>query len=131
MKTMKTIMLLAIILFAGITANAQTAVNTPIEDFFIGKWTLNVTGLPQGDAIMLLIIEKKDGQLCGSLGGEHGESPNKLTKVEIKDKTLNVRFMGGGWDVPMYLDKKDDKSVTGSMNDMFDVEGTKVIEVVK
>lgn len=136
MKTMKTMMLLAMILFAGIAANAQTAAtttvaNTPMEDYFIGKWNLNVMGLPSGDEVMLLVIEKKDGKLSGFIGGANGENPNKLTKVEIKDKSLNVRFMGDGWDVPMYLDKKDDKSVTGSMNDMFDIEGTKVIEVVK
>jgi len=42
-----------------------------------------------------------------------------------------VRFMGDGWDVPMYLDKKDDNSITGSMNDMFDVTGTKIVEEAK
>lgn len=130
---MKTVLFMAIMLIAGLTANAQTTTQandstlTPSEKYFVGQWKLNVYGLPQGDAVMLLIIEKKDGKLGGTLGGEHGESPNKLTKVEIKDKTLTVRFMGGGWDVPMYLDKKDDKSVTGSMNDMFDVDGTKII----
>lgn len=137
MKTTKKIMLLAIMLIVGfVAAHAQEANTanqdlTPMEKYFVGKWKLNVYGLPQGDAIMLLVIEKKDGKLSGSLAGEHGESPNKLTKVEIKDKTLNVRFMGGGWDVPMYLDQKDDKSITGSMNDMFDVNGTKIVEEVK
>jgi hypothetical protein len=133
MKKMKKMLLLAIVLIAGMAANAQTTAttNTPMEDYFIGKWKLAVFGLPSGDATMLLVIEKKDGKLCGTLGGEDGSNTNTLTKVEISKNTLSVRFMGGGYDVPMYLDKKDDTSVTGSMNDMFDVTGTKVVEVAK
>jgi len=102
--------------------------NTVVEDFFIGKWKLEVYGLPTGDATMLMVIEKKDGKLEGTLGGENGENPNQFTKVEIDKETLLVRFMGGGYDVPMYLDKDGDNAVLGSMNDMFDVEGKKIIE---
>jgi len=137
---MKTMMFVAMMLIAGYNVNAQTSTtpapiaasaNTPMEDYFIGKWKLNVFGLPAGDAVMLMVIEKKDGKLVGTLGGENGENPNKFTKVEISKNTLLVRFMGGGYDVPMYLDKKNDKEVTGSMNDMFDITGTKVVEVIK
>jgi len=137
---MKTMMFVAMMLIAGYNVNAQTSTtpapiaasaNTPMEDYFIGKWKLNVFGLPAGDAVMLMVIEKKDGKLVGTLGGENGENPNKFTKVEISKNTLLVRFMGGGYDVPMYLDKKNDKEVTGSMNDMFDITGTKVVEPAK
>jgi hypothetical protein len=140
MKTMKKMMFVAMMLIAGYTVNAQTSTtpapiaasaNTPMEDYFIGKWKLNVFGLPSGDAVMLMVIEKKDGKLVGTIGGENGENLDKFTKVEISKNTLLLRFMGGGWDVPMYLDKKDDKSVTGSMNDMFDIEGAKITEEVK
>ncbi|MDP4270622.1 MAG: hypothetical protein Q8909_10915 [Bacteroidota bacterium] len=136
MKATRKIMLTALFLIAVIAASATTSQNadttlTPSEKYFIGKWKLNVYGLPQGDAKMLMVIEKVDGKLQGTLGGEKGENPNKFTKVEIKGNTLNVRFMGGGWDVPMYLDKKDEKKITGSMNDMFDVDGTKIVEDAK
>jgi hypothetical protein len=110
------------------TSENSATVNTETENFFIGKWKLDVYGLPQGDAKMLMVIEKKDGKIAGWLGGENGEEPNQFTKVEIDKKTLLVRFMGGGWDVPMYLDKDGDDTVVGSMNDMFDVEGAKVNE---
>lgn len=109
-------------------SESSTVANTPMEDFFIGKWKLDVYGLPQGDAKMMMVIEKKDGKLAGWLGGENGEEPNEFTKVEIEKETLYVRFLGGGWDVPVYLDKDGDDAVVGSMNDMFDVEGTKVKE---
>ena len=92
-----------------------------MEEFFVGKWKLLVEGLPTGDAEMLLVIEKKDGKFEGTIGGMNGEDTSKLVKVEIKGKTLNVNFMGGGWDVPIYLDKEKDGSISGSMNDMFDI----------
>lgn len=135
MKAIKKMMVLAVLLVATLVVNAQTSEKgkgdsdlTPAEKFFIGKWKLLVEGLPQGDATMLLVIEKVDGKYQGTIGGENGEGANKLTKVEINKKTLNVNFMGGGWDIPIYLDQDKDGSVSGSMNDMFDVTGTKVVE---
>lgn len=135
MKTMKKMMILAILLVATLAVNAQTAQNnksdsdlTPIEQFFIGKWKLLVEGLPQGDATMLLVIDKIDGKYEGTIGGENGENPNKLTKVNIDKNTLNVNFVGGGYDIPVYLDKEKDGSISGSMNDMFDITGTKIVE---
>ncbi|PTN07462.1 hypothetical protein [Mangrovibacterium marinum] len=139
MKRLEKVLVMVVVLVGALAfqVNAQESAatpeksvvaNTPAEDFFIGKWKLDVYGLPQGDAKMLMMIEKKDGKLAGWLGGENGEEPNEFTKVEIEKETLYVRFLGGGWDVPMYLDKDGDDAVVGSMNDMFDVEGTKVKE---
>ncbi len=132
---MKKMMILAILLVATLAVNAQTTENnksdsdlTPIEQFFIGKWKLFVEGLPQGDATMLLVIEKINGKYEGFIGGENGENPNKLTKVNIDKNTLNVNFIGGGYDIPVYLDKEKDGSISGSMNDMFDITGTKIVE---
>lgn len=139
MKRLEKVLVMVVVLVGALAfqVNAQESAATPeksvvantlAEDFFIGKWKLDVYGLPQGDAKMLMMIEKKDGKLAGWLGGENGEEPNEFTKVEIEKETLYVRFLGGGWDVPMYLDKDGDDAVVGSMNDMFDVEGTKVKE---
>lgn len=124
MKKLNQILALAFILFAGIFINAQTQ-NSDTEKFFVGKWKLMVYGLPNGDTPMVLNIEKKDGVLSGTLG-DGGANDNKLTKVEINKTTLEMNFIGGGYNVPMYLDKKGDNEVEGSMNDMFDVKGTKI-----
>ncbi len=78
---------------------------------------------------MLLVIQKNDeGKLEGTIGGMDGSATSKLTKVVIKDKTLQVNFLGGGYDVPIYLDREKDGTITGSMNDMFDCTGTKIEE---
>ncbi|WP_051590684.1 hypothetical protein [Flavobacterium daejeonense] len=133
MKTISKMLMMVILLIAGFTANAQTAPATdtnltPMEQYFIGKWKLDVFGLPSGDGVMILTLTKTDGVLGGTIGNEGTAETLKLTKAEIKGNTLAVRFIGGGWDVPMYLDKKDETSLVGSMNDMFDVEGKKIIE---
>ncbi|MCW3807740.1 hypothetical protein [Plebeiibacterium marinum] len=137
MKVLKSVMMMAFLLVATSVVNSQakgdnsaedSTVKTEIEDFFIGTWKLDVYGLPQGDAVMTMVVEKKEGKLSGWLGGENGEEPNEFTKIEIEKETLYVRFLGGGWDVPMYLDKDGDDAVIGSMNDMFDVEGKKKVE---
>ncbi|WP_281631591.1 hypothetical protein [Flavobacterium luteolum] len=127
MKTISKTLIMIMLLIGGFAANAQKADGnlTPSEKYFIGKWKLDVFGMPQGDAVMILEVTKTDGVLGGTIGNE-GTAALKLTKAEIKDNTLTVRFLGGGWDIPLYLDKKDETSVTGSMNDMFDIEGKKI-----
>lgn len=122
---MKKIIFALMMLMAGTATFAQTS----NEDFFIGKWKLFVEGLPTGDADMLLVIQKNDeGKLEGTIGGMDGSATSKLTKIVIKDKTLQVNFLGGGYDVPIYLDREKDGTITGSMNDMFDCTGTKIEE---
>jgi len=124
MSKLKSLLLLSVLFFAVSAAKAQTK-NTDIENFYIGTWKLMVSGLPNGDTEMYLIIEKKDGQLTGSIGGKNGEGANKLTKASIDKETFNANFIGGGYNVPLYIDKKGDNKVEGSMNDMFEITGTK------
>ena len=122
MKTISKLFVFAFVLFAGAMTFAQS--KEADEAFFIGKWKLMVYGLPNGDTPMVLKIQKIDGVLTGTIG-DGGANDNKLSKVVINKNTLETNFIGGGYNVPMYLDKKSDNEVEGSMNDMFDVKGTK------
>lgn len=125
---MKNLFMMLLMVFSSMTLFAQSS-NQSDEEFFIGKWNLFVEGLPTGDAEMLLVIQKDaEGKLQGTIGGTDGSGTNKLTKVVIKDKTLQVNFLGGGYDVPVYLDREKDGTITGSMNDMFDCTGKKIVE---
>ncbi len=117
------------ILFALMMLLASTATfaQSSNEEFFLGNWDLFVEGLPTGDAHMLLVIKKdENGKLTGTIGGLDGSATSTLTKVVIKGATLQVNFLGGGYDVPIFLDREDDGTITGSMNDMFDCTGKKI-----
>lgn len=128
---MKNLFMMLLMLFSSMTMFAQSS-NQSDEAFFLGKWNLFVEGLPTGDAEMLLVIKKDaEGKLGGTIGGTDGSGTNKLTKVVIKDKSLQVNFLGGGYDVPVYLDREKDGTITGSMNDMFDCTGKKIVEKKK
>lgn len=132
MKVMKQMTFLVILLLAGFITNAQSneaakADTTPMEDFFIGKWKLQVEDLPSGDGKMVLILKKQDGKLVGTLGDDKSQA-TELKKVEIEDKTIYITFMGGGYELVMELEKQNDGTVAGMLNDMFDTTGTKVVE---
>ncbi len=96
-------------------------------DYFVGKWKVLVTGLPQGDVTEYVIFERKDGKLTGQLIDDKGK-PTQFSKVEEKEKTATAYFTAGAYDVYFYLEKKDDNNVTGSMMDMFDCTGIRVVE---
>lgn len=121
---MKKLFMIAVMFLTSMSMFAQ--VEQSDEEFFIGNWILFVEGLPTGDTEMLLIIKKNDeGKLEGTIGGTDGSATSKLTKIVIKDKTLQVNFLGAGYDVPVYLDREEDGTISGSMNDMFDCTGKK------
>lgn len=131
-------LLAVIVLFSAVSfANGQAKVdsNSAVkteslsddEKFFLGKWDLMVYGLPDGDTKMVLNLVKKDGELSGTIG-EGSDKDNKLTKIKISKNTLEINFIGAGYNIPVYLDKKEDGTVEGSMNDMFDIKGKRAKE---
>jgi len=122
----------AILVFAGIfflllsnDANAQAQTGT---DYFAGKWNVLTTGLPDGDAKMLVVFERIDGKLTGAMLDEVKKTKNVFTKVEEKEKSVTGYFTAGGYDCFLFLEKKDDNNVTGSLMDMFDSTGVRVVE---
>jgi len=121
-----------ILFFAGIFflllsfgANAQAKTGA---DYFVGKWNVVVAGTPNGDAKMLVKLEQKDGRLTGNLSNPGQSEPVKFSNVEVKENSVTVYFTSSGYDVYLTLEKKDDNKVEGSMMDMFDAKGDRVIE---
>ncbi len=100
------------------------------NDFFVGKWNFEVTGMPQGDATMVLTLKRaEDGSLTGSIIRGEGEAPIQLTRVdEKKDKSITAYFKAGGYDCYIFAEKTGDDEVEGSVMDMFDAIGKKVKE---
>lgn len=130
---MKKYLVLAVMLLVSAVTFAQdNKKDLTGEAFFIGQWELSVEGLPTGDAKMLLTITKnEDGSLSGGIGGMDGAEAAKLTRISVEENTLTVNFNGNGFDVPLYLDKEEDGTVSGSMNDMFDVTGKRYVKEEK
>jgi hypothetical protein len=101
-------------------------------DFFAGKWNVVVAGTPNGDAKMLVNIERKDGKLTGGITNPGETEPVKFTNVEEKETSVTMYFNASGYDVYLTLEKKGDNKVEGSMMDMFDAKGERVAgDVVK
>lgn len=122
-------------LFAGLcllvlsfNAKAQTS---PASDYFVGKWNVEVKGTPQGDAKMILMLERKDGKLSGYQFAKEKPDTVKFTKVEEKEKSVTVYFSTQGYDVFITMEKKDDDHVTGNLMDMFDATGERMKEAAQ
>ena len=125
MKRMNVFLVGLIMILSSISLHAQ---NAP-ADYFVGKWTVSVVDTPMGDMTMNIAIERVDGTLTGTLGGGEMEAI-KFSKIEeVKDKSVTLYFSTpDGYDVYIYLEKKDDNSVKASIMDMFDASGIRVIE---
>jgi hypothetical protein len=125
MKKLVVLLMMAVFL-SGIQSNvAQAAVQSDGEEFYIGKWELMAFGLPDGDTKMMMEVSKKDGKLIGWVGSP--EQRFEFIEVTIKGDKLSVFFVSNGYDA--YIDlEKDGEKVVGTMNDMFDMTATKIVE---
>ena len=122
MKKFRSIFIGLFILLFAAGVKAQTA----NADYFAGKWSVLVKGLPNGDAKMFFVLEKKDTSMTGVVQDSTGTQISKIDKVELNGNTATVYFSAQGYDVNMAMTKKDDDHVTGSLMGMFDAEGERI-----
>lgn len=120
MKKLFVFILVPFFIFMSTGAMAQSQ-STP--DYFAGKWNMLVKGLPNGDTKMIVVLDKKDTTLAGTIQDSVGTEISKFSKVELRENGVTVYFTAQGYDVYMTMNKKDEDHITGSMMDMFDAEG--------
>ena len=111
-----------------LTLNAQTQNG---RDYFMGKWNVVIAGTPNGDAKMIVSLEKKDTTVTGVVLDTANTEIAKITKIELKDTSVTVYFNAQGYDVYLVLEKKDDDHTAGRLLDMFDAKGERIREIKK
>ena len=127
MKNLRAFLTGIFFLVLSIVSNAQSKAGA---DYFNGKWSVLLKGIPGGDSKMILILESKNDSIAGIVQDTTGTEISKITKVELKETEITVYFFAQGYDVNLLLIKKDEDHVTGSLMSMFDVEGER-IKVIK
>jgi hypothetical protein len=122
MKNVKLNLVLMLFVLMSIAMKAQEKPN----DYFVGRWSVLVQGTPNGDSKMPITLSLVDGKLQGGLEDGKGGIATKFDKVEVKENTVTVYFVGGGYNCYISLDKKDNNTAVGSLMDMFDATATRV-----
>ena len=106
---------------------ASVPVQTSPADYFVGTWNVKVSGLPDGDKDMVVLFEKKDGKLAGGIVDAATKKVNPFTSVTQTDNKVSASFMNEepNMEISLSLEKKDDTKITGSLMDMFTMEGSR------
>ncbi len=126
MKKLSTVFLLSFFSLLFFSPGLQAQTNP--EDYFVGTWNVKAFGLPDGDKDLVLQFEKKDGKLSGGfVDPATNKVINPFTSVELASNKLKANFVAPEQQMDVYLtlEKKDDTNVTGSIMDMFNMEGSK------
>jgi hypothetical protein len=123
MRKVSVLLSIAVMLLAGLSLQAQTP-----EDYFTGDWKVVVIGTPNGDAEMIMHIERVEGKLKGELRGEEGGDPIKIDRIEEKENAISVYYFAAGYDVSMDFEKVDENNLKGSLLGMFTANGTRIVE---
>ena len=121
---MKRVSLLLVgIFFLGYNASAQTS-----ADYFAGKWSVLLKGVPGSDARLIFALEKKDSSITGVVQDSTGKEISRITNSELKESQVTLYFNARGYDVNLLLTKKDNYHITASLMGMFDAEGDRIKE---
>jgi len=123
MRKVSVLLSIAVMLLAGLSLQAQTP-----EDYFTGDWKVVVIGTPNGDAEMIMHLERVEGKLKGELRGEEGGDPIKIDRIEEKENAISVYYFAAGYDVSMDFEKVDENNLKGSLLGMFTANGTRIVE---
>ncbi len=114
------------LLILSIGANAQDKTS---GNYFVGKWNLTVSGAPSEKSDIVVRLERKEGKLTGTINvGENGK-PITFSKIEEKETSLTLYYTNkDGRDVYVNMFKKDENHVSGSIMNMYDIKGERVIK---
>jgi FlaG/FlaF family flagellin (archaellin) len=122
MKKIKSILLLCFIAMSTAII-AQTA---SASDYYLGKWDITILGTPQGDAKMVLSLNRKDGKLAGEVLNPTDSTSVTLSNVEEVDGKVTIYFSMMGYDLNIPFEKTDDDNMKGLLMGMFETKGKRV-----
>ncbi|MES2795410.1 MAG: hypothetical protein V4683_05555 [Bacteroidota bacterium] len=122
---MKKVSIILITLFFGIALSSfsQTAA---APNYFEGKWTVIIKGTPNGDAVVPMKFETKEGKTMGYFTDPESKAETPMSSATIVGDEITVAFTISSYDVTMVITKKDDDHAAGKLMDMFDVEATRL-----
>ena len=126
MKKLSTFFAGILLLLVTINSNAQSKTGA---DYYEGKWSVLLKGIPGGDSKLIFVLSKNDSTMTGVVKDTTGAEITKLTSVELKGDEITLFFTAQGYDVNLVLKRKDDDHVTGSLMGMFEAEGERVKEM--
>lgn len=96
-------------------------------DYFVGNWKTTFIGTPQGDAELVLNLERENGDLKGTITPtEEGAEAVILDGVEETDDSITIYFNMMNYDLNVVLKKEDDQNMKGNLMGMFDVTAEKM-----
>lgn len=126
---MKKVSLLLFVLLLAVSVKGFAQTTSP-ADFFVGKWEITVTGLPDGDTKFVTELVRKDGKLTGELSDPTGKraEATPITKIEEEaGKKLTIFFdTPQAGEIPIELNKVDDDHLKGQLMSMFDSTALRV-----
>ncbi len=123
MKKLTSILALICFVLISFWSTAKPSDNL---DYFVGKWQIAIKGTPNGDAQMVFILSKKDGEIAGVIQDTSGTEISVISKSEIKEGSIILFFTAQGYDVNLDLKKKDENHLEGSLMSMFDAVGERI-----
>lgn len=100
------------ILICLLTATTSFAQSQADIDFFAGKWEITIKGTQNGDATVILVLDKGGDGLAGSVQDANGTDLSKISRIVVGSDKLSLQFNVQGQIVNVELTKKDDDHVT-------------------
>lgn len=111
------------------TTNLNSKIENSISDFFTGKWETTFIGTPNGDATLTLNLERKEGNLTGTIKPNTADATAVvLDKVEESNDKIVIYFQMAGYNINVDLNKEDEDNLSGKLMGMFKAKAIRIKE---
>lgn len=111
--------------FAFVLFSTNVSAQQIKKDFFLGKWNVMVYGTTRGDQRMIIELKRVAGKLQGAIVGPTDDI-KKFTEIKENTNSVTLTFKYLLFNVHLYLQKEDDNSVTGKLQNDYKAVGNRM-----
>lgn len=112
-------------LFSCVGPKAPDAVN----EYFIGKWDVNIKGTPGGDSKLIVNLKIQEGEVSGTVTKEDGIV--KISEIKERGDSLILQFKHRMFNVDLLMKKLDKNHCSCKLVDMFEGSSIRIDSKVK
>ncbi|WP_310586688.1 ThuA domain-containing protein [Marinilongibacter aquaticus] len=106
------------------SADAAQVQEGKATDYFVGQWQTTFLDTPNGDAELLLDLQREGESLVGTITPQNADGKAEgvqLDKVEENGQSITIYFKMMGYDLNATLEKVDEANMSGKLMNMFEV----------
>lgn len=87
--------------------------------YFAGKWNVDIKGMSGEEMKMIIVLEKKNDKLSGSVQDAKAKGTTKIDNIKLSDRQVTLYFKMNNANTYLVLVKKGEDRAEGNYVDLY------------